>query len=128
MGKRSSASRAEQGKRIKLKLKGHLLSALIFIALSLPFLVLATAHTIIIPNPLKAHTFEELIYNILVFIWWICLALFPLMIVIGGFYFVTAAGNPAQIEKGKGVILYASIGLLIIMMAWAFVQFFKQIL
>jgi hypothetical protein len=100
------------------------LTILILLGLVLPFLVLAVT----IENPINADTFEELINNIITFIFNIALALVPLMIVIAGVYFVTAAGNPAQVEKAKGIILYTLIGFIVILLARGFVEFLKQIL
>jgi hypothetical protein len=100
------------------------LAILIFLGLVLPFLVLAVT----IENPIDADTFEELIENIITFIFNIALALVPLMIVIAGVYFVTAAGNPEQVQKAKGIILYTLIGFIVIILARGFVEFLKQIL
>ena len=95
---------------------------LIFLGLVLPPSVLAVT----IENPLKAKTFGELINNLITFIFWIALALFPLMIVIAGIYFVTAAGNPEQIEKAKSIILYTLIGFIVILVAKGFIELLKQ--
>ena len=86
------------------------------------------AGTVCIPNPLAADTFEKLIDNLITFIFWIALALFPLMIVIAGIYFVTAAGNPEQIEKAKSIILYTLIGFIVILVAKGFIELLKQVL
>jgi len=100
------------------------LPILILLGLVSPLLVLAVT----IENPIDADTFEELIENIITFIFNIALALVPLMIVIAGVYFVTAAGNPEQVQKAKGIILYTLIGFIIILLARGFVEFLKQIL
>jgi len=97
---------------------------LIFLGLVLPMSVLAVT----IENPLKAKTFGGLINNLITFIFWIALALFPLMIVIAGIYFVTAAGNPEQIEKAKSIILYTLIGFIVILVAKGFIELLKQVL
>ena len=97
---------------------------LIFLGLVLPMSVLAVT----IENPLKAKTFGGLIDNLITFIFWIALALFPLMIVIAGIYFVTAAGNPEQIEKAKSIILYTLIGFIVILVAKGFIELLKQVL
>jgi len=69
-----------------------------------------------------------LVENIIKFLWWIALALLPLMIVIAGFYFVTAAGDPTKVEKAKGIILYTVIGFIIILLARGFVELLKTLL
>ena len=98
---------------------------LICLGLVLPSLVSAQ---VTITNPLAADTFEKLIDNLITFIFWIALALFPLMIVIAGIYFVTAAGDPAQVEKAKGIILYTLIGFIVILVAKGFIELLKQVL
>jgi amino acid transporter len=45
------------------------------------------------------------------------------MIIIGGFQWMTAAGNEERIEKAKKVISAAVIGLIIVLLAWAIVIF-----
>jgi hypothetical protein len=79
-------------------------------------------------NPIQACDFSELVDSLINFIFWIALALFPLMIVIAGFYFVTAAGDPAKVEKAKGIILYAVIGFIVVILAKGFIELLKQIL
>ena len=54
------------------------------------------------------------------------MVLAPLLIVIGGFYFVTASGDPAKIETGKNIIKYTLIALLIIFLAGPLVSLIKQ--
>lgn len=44
------------------------------------------------------------------------------MIVYAGVLLVTAQGQEEQINKGKKIILWAAIGILVIMLAYAFVQ------
>jgi len=84
----------------------------ILISLILPVFVLAQ-----IENPLTSENLEDLINGIINFIFNISLVLAPMMIIVGAFYLVTAAGNPNQVETGKKVILYALIGFLVILLA-----------
>lgn len=44
-------------------------------------------------------------------------------LVYGGFLYITAAGDTQQIEKGKKVIIYAIIGIIVIGLAYALVEF-----
>jgi hypothetical protein len=99
---------------------------LIFLGLTPP--LLASADIITITNPIKATSFGELVGGLLNFLWWIAVALVPLMIVIAGFYFVTAAGDPSKVEKAKGIILYTVIGFFIILLARGFVELLQRIL
>jgi len=86
---------------------------LISILLSLPIVVSAVEFQ----NPLEYETVEELIDKIISFIFYIAVVFAPLMIIIGAFYLLTAAGDPKKIGTGKNIIIYTLIGLVIIMLA-----------
>ena len=45
-----------------------------------------------------------------------------LFLIIGGFFYMTSAGNEEQSEKGKKILVNAIIGLVIIMMSYAIVR------
>lgn len=83
---------------------------------------------ICIDNPIKATSFEELIDSIINFLFVAVLALSSLMIVIAGYYFVTASGDPKKIEAAKKIILYTLIGLGIIMFAKAINSILKLVI
>ena len=46
-----------------------------------------------------------------------------IMILIGGFQWMTAGGNEEKVEKAKKIISAAIVGLIIILLAWAIVNF-----
>lgn len=46
-----------------------------------------------------------------------------IMIIIGGFMWMTAGGNEERVEKAKKMISAAVIGLIIVLLAWAIVIF-----
>jgi len=83
---------------------------------------------ICIQNPLCAQTFDQLINAIIDFIYKIAFAIAPLMIIIAGFYFVTAGGDPKRVETAKNIILYTCIGLAVILLAKGLVALLKQLL
>ncbi len=68
-------------------------------------------------NPLKAAEFEIILDNIIGFIFNIALVLAPLMIIIAGFLFVTAAGNLEQISRAKAIITWTSVGFFVILLS-----------
>lgn len=82
----------------------------------------------LICNPLQACEFEEIIDNIIDFIFKIAIALAPLMIVIGAFYIMTAGGDTNRVTTGKNIILYTLIGFAIILLAKGLVAVIKQLL
>lgn len=46
-----------------------------------------------------------------------------LMLIIGGFQYIASAGNPESVGKAKSTILYAVIGILVTLLAYALVQY-----
>jgi type IV secretory pathway VirB2 component (pilin) len=44
------------------------------------------------------------------------------MVIYGGFLYVTAAGENEKIEKGKKIILYAVVGIIIILLSYAIIS------
>jgi hypothetical protein len=45
-----------------------------------------------------------------------------LMIIYGGILYVTAAGNEENAKKGKTIIMYAAVGIIIILLSYAIVN------
>jgi len=45
-----------------------------------------------------------------------------LMIIWGGLLYITAAGDPAKAGKGKTVLIYSAVGIVIILISFAFVN------
>ena len=45
------------------------------------------------------------------------------MMIIGGFYYMTSQGSPERVQKGKNTILYGIVGLIIVLSAFAIVNF-----
>lgn len=81
-----------------------------------------------IQNPLNACSFEDLVGSITDFIFYIALALLPLMVLIGSFYIMNAGGDPNRVDTGRKVILYAVIGFTIIFFAKGIVAIIKYVL
>ena len=100
---------------------------LIFLGLVLPVLVSAI-EIIEIENPLGAKDFRGFIDAIITFLFNVALAVVPLMVVIAGFYLVTAAGEPARVQTAKNIILYTIVGFIIILLAKGFIALLEQVL
>jgi len=83
---------------------------------------------ICIENPIKACSFEDLTNSVINFIFYIALAMAPLMIIIGAFYLLTAGADPKRVETGKNIILYTLIGFTLVLLAKGLVAIIKQIL
>ena len=59
------------------------------------------------------------IYSITDWIFYILMAFVGIMIVIGAFYIITAAGAPDKVTSGRNYILYAVLGLIVAFFARA---------
>lgn len=121
-------------KNEKLKIKNILL--LIFLFLSLvPIPVQADCEGPIVPcgtsttSPCRFCDIFELINNIFGYIL-TCLApiLAGLMLVIGGFYLLAAGPSPEKVGKAKSVVTATVIGLVIVFIAWVFLNTFLNMI
>jgi hypothetical protein len=70
-----------------------------------------------IPNPLPYDNLIDLLKNVANFIRDIALMLAVPFIVWGGITILSSGGNPAQVEKGKMILLYTVIGLIVTLLA-----------
>jgi hypothetical protein len=80
-----------------------------------------------ISNPLSSSSFEELLNKLIDWILNMALVIAPLIIVYGGYLHVTAMGEVAKINKARNVILYATIGFIIALMAKELVKLFVDL-
>ena len=61
----------------------------------------------------------NIIYSITDWIFYILMAFVGVMIIIGTFYIITAAGNPERVQNGRNYILYAVVGMIVAFFARA---------
>ena len=66
---------------------------------------------------------NSVLVTILKYLIWILVVVAAISIVIAGYYFVTAGGNPDTISKARNFVLYALIGVLIAVLARGLVWF-----
>lgn len=78
-------------------------------------------------NPLKADTFAKLIDTIINFLFYLAIAITPIMLIMAGFYYLTAAGEPEKINTAKKIILYTLVGLVIVISAKGIMELFRGI-
>ena len=63
--------------------------------------------TVTLDDPIRAENFGKLVDRIIDIFFTLALYVTPLMIVIAGLLFVTAAGNPNQVQTAKNILLYS---------------------
>lgn len=72
------------------------------------------------PQPAAGN---EQLLGIINFIFGVSAAVAVLMIVVAGFFFVTARGNPETVSKARMTILWACIGLVVVVFAATIINF-----
>jgi magnesium-transporting ATPase (P-type) len=83
---------------------------------------------ICICNPLTSGDLEDIIENLIDFIFTIAFVLAPLMVIYAGLLFMTAGGNASKIEQAKNIIIWTLIGLIIVLLARGLIAIIKQLL
>ena len=81
-----------------------------------------------IENPLNACKLSELIDGIINFLFTISLVVAPIMVIVGGFMFVTGGGDPLKIAQGKRLLLWTVIGFSVILLSKGFVTILRKVL
>ncbi len=74
-------------------------------------------NTFCLENPLAYDTFGELINALINIIFYLALAIAPLMIVYAAFTLMTAAGNATKVTLAKNIIIWTFVGLLVVFLA-----------
>ena len=74
-------------------------------------------------NAQKGDTLPQLVANIINIFSWIIGAVSVIMIIYGGFRYITSGGNDTGVKDAKNTILYAIIGLVIVALAQIIVNF-----
>jgi purine-cytosine permease-like protein len=102
----------------------RILSLLVFFIFSIPFLSKAVTFS----NPFQSESVWELIDKITNFLVFIGLALVPIFVIIAAFYFLSAGGDPKKVEQAKKILLYALIGLFILLLFRGIIYLIFQLL
>lgn len=86
--------------------------------LMLKFLAVRIAHAQPeLHNPLGGQTFESILTRLVSYLTTIGSIVVTIMIIIGAFQMIFAAGKPDDFKKGQKTIVYAVVGLVIILIA-----------
>ena len=83
--------------------------------LILPIVVLA--NNITLNNPIAANNLLELGLLLANALRWVAFIIAPLMIIVAGFYFVTAGANPSQINTARQILIFTLVGFAIVLSA-----------
>jgi len=87
------------------------------------------ANTVNVPNPLGDNvTIIELINRITNYLMWIAIVLAPMMIIIAAFTFLTAGGNEKKVGTAKKMLMWAVIGLALVLVSKGIVSLLRDFL
>jgi hypothetical protein len=84
--------------------------------------------TIGLINPLFCKDIPCVIDAIINFIFYLGITIFTLMIIIGGIMYITSAGDPQKVSTAKRLLLWAVIGLAIILLAKGLISLIRSVL
>ena len=79
-------------------------------------------------NPLTSDKFEDLAAKVGEFLLDVGIVIAVLMVVVGGLQIMTAAGKSEQVTTGRKTIMWALIGLVVLLVAQGLVSLIKDIL
>jgi hypothetical protein len=82
--------------------------------------------TVTLQNPLVVNSLEDLIVAILNIFITLMIPIIVFFIILAGFKYVTAQGNPGQIEEATTTFTYAVIGGVLILAAVAIAEIIKN--
>ncbi len=99
---------------------------LLFATITGLFLPLASQAAVSLSNPLQADSLPELINNVIKGLLGVVGAISLLMIVIGGILWMTSGGNSDRIKRGKDTLVWAVIGLVVVFLSYAIINFVFQ--
>ena len=79
-------------------------------------------------SPITATSVPALVKTITNWVFYIAIVLSPLMILIGAFFLMTAAGDPKRVETGKKFILWTIVGIAVILFSRVIIGIVRGVL
>lgn len=79
-------------------------------------------------NPLQSARFTDIVKNVLTILFNFALVLTPIMVVIAGIMFVTAAGDPSRVSRAKQILIWTAVGFVVILVARGLVLVLRTII
>lgn len=69
-----------------------------------------------------SRTATELIISVINLMLFFAGMVAVVFIIVGGYWYITSAGNEEQAEKGKGAMVNAIIGIVVIVLSWTLIS------
>lgn len=105
-------------------MKKTLTKILLVASLALPLVALAAPVTV----PPSAKTIEQVLDDLATKLLLILGAAAVILVVVAGFQFITAGGDPEKVSSARDKVMYAVIGVLIGGLAWVIVKLIAGVL
>ena len=112
----------------KKVLNRAILLIILFLFLFLSFEIRAITFKNPFEKDFQNLTFEKLIENIVNFIFWVAMAIVPIVIIIAAYYLLTSGGDPEKVRTAKRIIFWTFIGLIIVLLGKGIISIIWQIL
>lgn len=116
-------------------MKGYFRTTAFFVTLlsvlslaSLAYAADCPSDSVCIENPLKAKSLTDLLDNIINLLFTVALAITPIMILFGGFLFMTSSGEPAKLGRARDLLLWTAIGFIIILLSKGVTAILREVL
>jgi hypothetical protein len=78
--------------------------------------------------PWQTKSFQELLDAIYNFIFWVAIALVPIMVILAAYFFLTSGGDPEKVRTAKRIIFWVFIGLIIVLMGKGILPIIRQLI
>ena len=88
----------------------------------------ANAQGIEIKNPLKSTSFQQIVCSVVRFANSLLAPLSTLMVLIGGFFYMTGGENPEKIKTAHKIIIWALVGIAVVLLANSAAIIVKELL
>lgn len=75
------------------------------------------AYAVTIPDPLGGKTFQDLVGKFVDFAELFLAPLSAIMVLLAGFFYMTAGGNPEKIKRAHKTLLWALAGIAVVLLA-----------
>ncbi len=79
-------------------------------------------------NPLNCEDIPCVVQALIGALFWISVPVTTIMVLVGGFQILTAAGNPEKFKSGRNTIIYAVVGFAIILVSLGIVDLIRSII
>mgnify|MGYP001593188687 CR=1 FL=1 len=86
------------------------------------------AGSVCIQNPLTTEKFTDVVDRILNILFFVAIAVAPVMILIAGFRFLTGGGNPETLKGARQMLIWTAVGFGIILLSKGIVMILRGVI